>query len=201
MAYFSGLSRLYRQRIKNKNFYEFEEPMIMKLKTFAAALLSCALWTSMVAPLKAMDLARAETRTDLAVSTYGVSGQNVIVAILDRGIDWKNNDFRNDDGTTRIKYIFDLTDNTGATAPGNTYGVGTIFTESQITAALNGGTQIATRDAVGHGTTTSGIAAGNGRNSTNRKYRGIAPNATIIMVIYDRGRARARRSTRRSRIL
>ena len=106
----------------------------------------------------------------------------MIVAILDRGIDWKNNDFRNDDGTTRIKWIFDLTDNTGANAPGNTYGVGTIYTEAQINAANNGGTQLATRDAVGHGTTTTAIAAGNGRNLADRKYRGIAPKASIIAV-------------------
>ncbi len=135
-----------------------------------------------VLPLAGMDVARVESRTDLAVSTFGVSGQGVIVAILDRGIDWKNNDFRNLDGTTRIKYIFDLTDDTGANAPGNTYGRGTIYTEAQINAALTGGPQLVTRDAVGHGTTTSGIIAGNGRNSTNGKYRGMAPNATIIAV-------------------
>ena len=154
----------------------------MRTKKYVTGLLLFALAVLNALPLAAMDLARAETRTDAAVSTYGVSGQNVIVAILDRGIDWKNNDFRNDDGTTRIKYIFDLTNNSGANAPGNTYGVGTIFTEAQINAALTGGTQLATRDAVGHGTTTTGIAAGNGRNSVNRKYRGIAPNATIIAV-------------------
>ncbi|MGC2234655.1 MAG: S8 family serine peptidase [Pyrinomonadaceae bacterium] len=154
----------------------------MKFRKNIAGFILLAFAVSFALPLRAMNLARAETRTDLAVSTYGVSGQGVIVAILDRGIDWKNNDFRNDDGTTRIKYIFDLTDNSGANAPGNPYGVGTIYTEAQINAALNGGTQLATRDAVGHGTTTSAIAAGNGRNSTKRKYRGIAPNATIIMV-------------------
>jgi hypothetical protein len=154
----------------------------MNLKKFTAVFLLLTLGVSINFPISAMDLARVETRTDLAVSTFGVSGRNVIVAILDRGIDWKNNDFRNEDGTTRIKYIFDLTDNTGAAAPGNIYGNGTIYTEAQINAALNGGTQLATRDAVGHGTTTSGIAAGNGRNSENRKYRGIAPNATIIAV-------------------
>ena len=145
----------------------------------AAIVAMCLVGTS---PSLAMDLARAESRTDLAASTFGVSGQGVIVAILDRGIDWKNNDFRNPDGSTRIKYIFDLSDNTGANAPGNTYGRGTIYTETQINAALNGGPTLATRDAVGHGSTTAGIATGNGRNSLLGKYRGIAPNATIIVV-------------------
>jgi hypothetical protein len=132
--------------------------------------------------VNAMDKARTETRTDMAAAAFGVSGRGVIVALLDRGIDWKNDDFRNEDGTTRIKYIFDLSDNTGAQTPGNTYGRGTIYTEAQINDALNGGAQLATRDGVGHGTTTAAIAAGNGRNSADRKYRGIAPNAAILVV-------------------
>lgn len=137
---------------------------------------------SIAIPMRAMDLARAENRTDMAVAAFGSTGQNTIVAIIDRGIDWRNQDFRKDDGSTRIKYIFDLTDNTGAGAPGNIYAAGTIYTEAQINAALNGGTALVTRDAVGHGTTTTGIAAGDGSNLPSRKYRGIAPNATIIAV-------------------
>lgn len=137
---------------------------------------------SLILQISAMNFARVETRVDLAVSTFGVTGEGVIVAIIDRGIDWTNNDFRNDDGTTRIKYIFDLMDNTGANAPGNTYGVGTIYTEAQINAALSGGPALATRDAVGHGSSTAGIATGNGRNLPDRRYRGVAPKASIIAV-------------------
>ena len=93
-----------------------------------------------------------------------------------------SNDFRNVDGTTRIAYIFDLSDDSGAAAPGNPYGRGTIYTREQTNQALFSGTRLPTRDAVGHGTTTTGIAAGNGRNLPDRKYRGVAPNATIISV-------------------
>ena len=130
----------------------------------------------------ALDRVRVETRVDEAVAALGVSGAGVIVAILDRGIDWKSNDFRNDDGTTRIAYIFDLSDDSGAADPRNPYRRGTIYTRRQIDRALAGGTTLATRDAFGHGTTTTGIAAGNGRNSADRTYRGVAPNATIIAV-------------------
>ena len=130
----------------------------------------------------AIDSVRVETRIDQAILQYGVTGQNVAVAILDRGIDWKSNDFRNDDGTTRIAYIFDLTDDTGANWPNNPYGKGTIYTRAQIDSALNGLRPLTFRDAVGHGTTTSGIILGNGRNSVDRKWRGVAPNATIICI-------------------
>lgn len=153
--------------------------MKMTRLRFVAGTLACSI---LQLPLAAMDVARVEARVDQAVSRYAVTGQGVIIAVLDRGIDWKNDDFRNDNGTTRIKWIFDLTDDTGASAPGNTYGVGTIYTEAQINAALTGGPTLATRDAVGHGTTTTGIIAGSGRGLPSRKYRGVAPNATIIVV-------------------
>jgi uncharacterized protein (TIGR03437 family) len=129
-----------------------------------------------------MDLARKETRTDDAARKFGVAGRNVLVAIIDRGLELKNNDFRNPDGTTRVEGVLDLTDPTGASAPGNPYGAGTLYTKQQIEAHVSGGTQIPFRDAVGHGTTTTGIAAGNGRNSRNWKYRGEAPKARILVV-------------------
>ena len=144
---------------------------------------SCAaLLAAMAIDTQAMDLGRAEAGIDTAITRFGVNGQGVVVALIDRGIDWKNDDFRKDDGTTRIKWIFDLTDDTGAFAPGNTYGMGTIYTEAQLNTALTNGTNLAHRDAVGHGTTTAGIACGNGRGLASRKYRGVAPNASIIVV-------------------
>ena len=130
----------------------------------------------------AMDRVRVETGVDKAVASLDVSGKGVIVAILDRGIDWQSDDFRNEDGTTRIAYIFDLSDDSGARDPDNAYGRGTVYTRGEIDRALSASATLATRDAVGHGTTTTGIAAGNGRNSANARYRGIAPNATIISV-------------------
>ena len=130
----------------------------------------------------AIDSVRVETRIDQAIEQFNVKGENVAVAILDRGIDWKSNDFRKDDGTTRIAYIFDLTDDTGANWENNPYGIGTIYSREQIDSALNNLRPLNFRDAVGHGTTTTGIICGNGNNSPDNKYRGVAPNATIICI-------------------
>ena len=123
----------------------------------------------------------AEARVVQAWTTYGVSGRGVIVAPIDRGIDWRHPDFRNADGSTRIEAIFDLTDDAGANAAGNTYGKGTIYTRAQINAALTSGGALATRDAVGHGTATAGGSTGNGAASSG-KYRAPAYEATLVVV-------------------
>lgn len=156
----------------------------MQVKTGAKAFLQAAIGTVILANGAASFAepeSNFEARVDLAWSVYGVSGRGVIVAPIDRGIDWKHADFRNADGTTRIEAIFDLMDDTGASAPGNTYGKGTIYTRAQINAALSAGTALNTRDAVGHGTATAGGAAGNGRASGG-KYRGPAYEATLVVV-------------------
>ena len=73
-----------------------------------------------------------------------------------------------------------MTDSTGANASNNPYGVGTLYTQTQINQALKGGTAIPERDYLGHGTANTAVAAGNGSNVL--KYHGIAPEATIITV-------------------
>jgi subtilisin family serine protease len=129
-----------------------------------------------------MDLARQETGVDKAVAEFNVTGRGVLVAIMDRGIDWRNTDFRDEHGSTRIEYIYDLTDDSGAQAAQNAYGVGTIYTKAQIDQALTTGTTLRIRDAVGHGTTTAGIACGNGRARPDLKFRGVAPAASMLVV-------------------
>ena len=79
------------------------------MKVCIAVFLIWMLATS-VSASRADDLVKQETRVADAVAKYGVTGNGVIVAVMDRGIDWQNNDFRNSDGSTRIAYIFDLTD-------------------------------------------------------------------------------------------
>ncbi|NOZ63100.1 MAG: S8 family serine peptidase [Calditrichaeota bacterium] len=123
-------------------------------------------------------------------SQYSAKGNGVLIGIVDTGIDWQHEDFRNGDGTTRIKAILDFSnpgDKNGDNLLDGTgpFG-GTLFTESQINAALQGGNAIETDDVVGHGTHVAGSAAGNGSATGNgipaKTYVGVAPEASLIIV-------------------
>lgn len=128
----------------------------------------------------AMDLVRQQTRADEAIQKYGLSGgRGVAIAVLDRGIDWRHPDFIRSDGKTRIRWLLDMSGqnycNAGNPAPRE-------ISAEQIDLALAGGPDIDTRDAVGHGTVTTGVAAGNGSAAAGGKYRGMAPLADLIIV-------------------
>jgi hypothetical protein len=64
--------------------------------------------TGVPSVLRSMDLVRQLTHTDDAIAKYSVTGKGVTVAILDRGIDWQNQDFIKPDGTTRIRWMLDM---------------------------------------------------------------------------------------------
>lgn len=136
------------------------------------------------------DLSMPEIGIPTIHNTYGFTGRGVIIGIVDTGIDWKHDDFRNSNGTTRIKYILDFSN------PGDTNGDeildgsgpfgGTLYTEQNINSALSGSGNINQNDVVGHGTHVAGSAAGNGRATGNsvpaKTYVGAAPEADLIIV-------------------
>lgn len=111
----------------------------------------------------------------------GLSGKGTIVAVLDSGIDYTHPDFRNEDGTTRILYLWDQTIDG---APPQGYRIGTEFTKEQIDEALAAPQAlqvVPSLDTSTHGTHVAGIAAGNGRASRGR-YRGVATEASLVIV-------------------
>ncbi|MEZ4828719.1 MAG: S8 family serine peptidase [Bacteroidia bacterium] len=128
------------------------------------------------------DNLRAETRLDQVYQQYNLTGDGAIVAMIERGIDYTHPDFIDENGKTRIAYIYDMINSSGANAPNNPYGIGTIFTRAQIDAALTAGTPLGSTDRFGHGTACTGIAAGDGSAMPGAPYRGAAPGATIIAV-------------------
>jgi len=129
-----------------------------------------------------LDLAVPEIRANQAWTLHdphdqAVQGKHVLVGIVDKGIDYRNPDFKNPDGSTRIKYIWDQT--TAGHPPD-----GYFFGAECDSASINSG-QCPERDTDGHGTHVAGIAAGNGLSSSPPKEIGVAPQADLIVVKTD----------------
>lgn len=139
-----------------------------------------------------------------AVSS-SLRGQGILVAVIDSGIAWRNRDFRNADGTTRIRYLWDQTlradqvweriarnellpeEKKEDYAPPSGFLTGVEFDQAQINEALNtpneteGSLLVPSLDTSGHGTAVAGIAAGNGAGSEG-VYAGVAPESELIIV-------------------
>lgn len=108
-----------------------------------------------------------------------LSGKGVLIGIVDSGIDIFHPDFQNEDGTTRIRELWDQT------IPDETdsgYNRGRIFTSEEINRAIaENDRSFPSRDLSGHGTHVAGIAAGNGRASRGRQ-KGVAPESELLVV-------------------
>ena len=129
-----------------------------------------------------------------------LTGEGVLVAILDSGIDWRMQEFRNSDGSTRIRYLWDQTlgaegisetedrmepgtADSFAGRPPEGFRLGVEFDSDQINQALSAATAgqqfelLPSVDTSGHGTAVAGIAAGN-----SSAYQGVAPEAELLIV-------------------
>ncbi len=123
-----------------------------------------------------------EANIDDVYIQFNLTGDNVIFASIERGVDYTHPAYLNNDGTTRIAYIYDMVNPAGASDPNNPYGRGTIFTEADINTALSNGGVPITNDRQGHGTACIGITAGNGGGTAGLEFKGVAPNAKLIVV-------------------
>lgn len=108
-------------------------------------------------------------------------GQDILVGVVDTGIDFTHKAFLNADNTTRIYSIWDQTIRDGEPAEGFEYG--REFTQEEINAALadaEPGALIPSRDENGHGTFLAGIAAGN--EMPEEDFSGVAPLSELVIV-------------------
>jgi subtilisin family serine protease len=109
----------------------------------------------------------------------GYSAKGVVVGIIDTGIDYRHEDFRDpaDPSRSRIAYLWDQWGEEGKQPEGFSYGAE--WTREQIETALNAAPEEALihmdtfPQGSGHGTHVSGTAAGNG---------GVAYQADLIVV-------------------
>lgn len=115
------------------------------------------------------------------------SGAGALIGVIDSGFDLTHPCFTNSEGTkTRILAAWDqanLDQIGGAPPPG--FGYGIEFQRDFLNELLAAKKILVTRNQDGagpHGTYVSGIAAGNG--APHRVYKGMAPEAELILVTY-----------------
>lgn len=102
----------------------------------------------------------------------GLGGKGILVAVLDSGIDYFLEDFRNGDGSSRIAFLWDQE-------------LGREFSKEELDAALAEKSReaayekIPSIDRSGHGTAVAAIAAG---SNPSALLRGVAPEATLLIV-------------------
>ena len=103
-----------------------------------------------------------------------LTGRGVLVAVIDSGISYWNQDFRKPDGSTRILRLWDQV-------------LDKEYTREEINEALAAGSRQAAEqivpsiDTSGHGTAVAGIAAGNG-GERGAAYAGIARESELLIV-------------------
>lgn len=138
-----------------------------------------------------LDVSKSATRLEKFREITGYDGSGTIVGVIDTGIDITHPDFRNPDGSTRIKWLMQ-TELDGGKHPdleekycGKRGAKCAIYGEADINAflALNNGSTGGTFDTSGHGTHVASIAAGNGGPMVNEipRYVGVAPGADLII--------------------
>ena len=111
-----------------------------------------------------------------------LSGRDVIVGIIDTGIDYLNKEFTNEFGETRILEIWDQTISSEYNSD---ILFGSVYTKDQIDAAIKLGKSggdpyslVPSKDDIGHGTAMAGITSAYGYGSV----KGGAPNSDIVVV-------------------
>ncbi|MBQ3105247.1 MAG: S8 family serine peptidase [Lachnospiraceae bacterium] len=127
----------------------------------------------------------------VARGSEGLTGREVLIAVLDSGIDYLLPDFQNEAGS-RILYLWDqslVPDEARGWRPPAGFRIGTEFTKAQIDEAIAGGRGNGSRrealavvpqqDVSGHGTGVAAIAASSNEDPL---LRGVAPDSELIVV-------------------
>lgn len=116
-----------------------------------------------------------------------LEGNGILIAVIDTGIDYLSEEFMDENGNTRIDYIWDqnsdtiINPNSDIQPP-----FGAIYTNEDIQKAINLSRQggdpysiVPTKDTIGHGTKMSCLIGGSGKNP---EYRGVAPKCRFMVI-------------------
>lgn len=128
-----------------------------------------------------------------------LTGKGTLIAVIDSGIDYESPEFRDEQGNTRIQYLWDQTlsaeevnrmlpeelEGLAETAlPPEGFLSGVEFSSARINAALKSREPekiVPSFDATGHGTAVAAIAAAGGR-LLNRQFMGVAPESELLII-------------------
>jgi subtilisin family serine protease len=145
-------------------------------------------------PLLPTDIGEpAAVKIDIPPGPLAETGKGVIVGIIDWGCDFTHEDFRGNQGHTRLLAFWDQSAEPGpARQPPVGHSTGVEFTAEQLNAALGEPDPFAALGVeppgIGaHGTHVMGIAAGNGQADPGAAVRGLAPESDLIFVQPDTG--------------
>lgn len=111
----------------------------------------------------------------------GLFGRGIMIGVVDTGIDYLHEAFRNNDGTTRIQSIWDQTIQTGTPPEGFTFG--SEYNRDTINQALRSEDPLSvvpSVDSNGHGTAIASIIAG--KPNEDLTFSGIVPESDIVIV-------------------
>ncbi len=135
-----------------------------------------------------LDRAGEWTRAPVAREETGLTGEGVIVGVLDTGVDTKHPALRFDDGRTRVRWLLDfalpplglhpeLEERYGCTEEDSC----AVLSSEDIDLLLSDDVpEDEPTDFFGHGTHVASLAAGNG--APDGKYVGMAPGAEFVVV-------------------
>lgn len=113
---------------------------------------------------------RASCVSLVQVPPLGLTGKGVLVGVIDSGIDYRHPMFISQDGTSRIRFLWDQS--ADGTPPAG-YTIGHEWTKAMLNEALQDMENSVILDGSGHGTGVAAIAAGN---------EGVAYESEMIVV-------------------
>lgn len=119
-------------------------------------------------------------------ASFPYSGQGVLIAVIDSGIDYLHPVFQYQDGHTKI---YEIWDQTAEGFPPTHFDYGTIYSFDTINTALqlykqgkNAYDVISMKDETGHGTALAGLAAGSYVKYDQKEFTGVAPEAQLVII-------------------
>lgn len=105
------------------------------------------------------------------------TGQDIVIAYIDQGLDYNHPDFKDANGNTRVlRYWDQAMANTDPNRVPQPYGYGQVWYASE----MQNGTALSKETSTTHGTTVTGAGSGNGL--ANGRHKGVAPDSKIIVI-------------------